>query len=111
MPGSAEILFERQRGLAVATLNRPEALNAINLKMYRAFEPRLSDWGSDPGVRALILRGAGDHAFCAGGDGRALSQTRGRPLVRGEDPLDMFRQECPFIPRLPRVPPPRIALA
>jgi enoyl-CoA hydratase len=111
MTGTAEILFERQRGLAVATLNRPEALNAVNLGMYRAFEPRLSGWGSDPGVRAVLLRGAGDRAFCAGGDVRAIYEARGRPLVRGEYAFDMFREEYLFIQRLHRFPKPRIALA
>jgi enoyl-CoA hydratase len=111
MTGSGEILFEQQGGLAVATLNRPEALNAVNLTMFRAFEPRLSEWGRDPGVRALLLRGAGDRAFCAGGDVRAIYQARGRPLVRGEYTFDMFREEYLFIQRLHRFSKPRIALA
>src|SRR5260370_139897 len=111
MSGTGEILFEQRRGLAVATLNRPEALNAVNLKMFRAFAPRLSGWGGDPGVRAVLLRGAGDRAFCAGGDLRAIHEERGRPLVRGEYTFDMFREEYLFIRRLHRFPKPRIALA
>ena len=111
MTGTGEMLFEQQRGLAVATLNRPEALNAINLAMYRVFELQLDHWGSDPGVRALLLRGAGDRAFCAGGDVRAIYQFRGRPLVRGEYAFDMFREEYLFVQRLHRFPKPLIALA
>jgi enoyl-CoA hydratase len=111
MDGSAEILFERQRGLAIATLNRPEALNAVNLTMFRAFAPRLSEWSRDPGVHAVLLRGNGDRAFSAGGDVRAIYQARGRPLVRGEYGFDMFREEYLFIQRLHRFPKPWIALA
>lgn len=105
------MLFERQGGLATATLNRPEALNAIDLEMFRAFDPRLTEWGGDPDVHAVLLRGAGDRAFCAGGDVRAIYQARGRPLIRGEYAFDMFREEYRFIQRLHRLNKPRIALA
>jgi len=110
MPGMGEILFEKQGGVAVATLNRPDALNAVNLGMYRAFEPQLTDWSADQSVAALLLRGAG-RAFCAGGDVRAIYEARGRPLVRGEYAFDMFREEYLFIRQLHRFPKPQIALA
>jgi enoyl-CoA hydratase len=111
MSATEEILFERRGGLAIATLNRPQALNAVNLGMYRAFEPRLAEWAEDPGVRALLLRGAGPRGFCAGGDIRAIYEARGRALVRGEYAFDMFREEYLFIRRLHHFPRPRIALA
>jgi enoyl-CoA hydratase len=111
MPGTGEILFEQQGGLAVATLHRPEALNAVNLGMYRAFWPRQAAWAADESVGALLLRGAGDKAFCAGGDIRAIYQARGRPLVPGEYAFDMFREEYLFIQALHRFPKPWIALA
>jgi enoyl-CoA hydratase len=106
-----EILFEQRNGLAMATLNRPRALNAVNLGMYRAFEPRLAAWAADPGVHALLLRGAGERGLCAGGDIRAIYEARRRPLVRGEYAFDMFREEYLFIRNLHRFPKPRIALA
>lgn len=111
MPGMDEILFDQQEGLAVATLNRPEALNAVNLRMYRAFETQLAAWTTRPGVSALLLRGAGKRAFCAGGDIRAIYETRGRPLVRGEYAFDMFWEEYIFIRNFHRFPKPQIALA
>jgi enoyl-CoA hydratase len=107
---TGEILFEQQGGLAVATLNRPAALNAVNLRMYRAFEPKLAGWATDSSVGALLLRGAG-RAFCAGGDVRAIYESRERPLVRGEYAFDMFREEYLFIHHLHRFPKPQIALA
>lgn len=111
MPGMGDILFEQQGSLAVATLNRPDALNAVNLDMYRAFAPRQAAWATDPNVAALLLRGAGARAFCSGGDVRAIYLARGQPLVRGEYAFDMFREEYLFIRRVHRFPKPWIALA
>lgn len=71
-PETDEILFERRGGLAIVTLNRPQALNALNLPMIRAYAPRLADWARDPSVAAVLIRGAGGRAFCAGGDVRAV---------------------------------------
>jgi enoyl-CoA hydratase len=110
MPGMGEILFEQRGGVATATLNRPDALNSVNLSMYRAFAPRLTEWSTDSSVAALLLRGNG-RAFCAGGDVRAIYEARGRPLVRGEYAFDMFREEYLFIRQLHRFPKPQIALA
>lgn len=67
-----EILFERIGAWGVVTLNRPQALNALNRAMCIAMKARLSEWAADDGVRAVLVKGAGDRAFCAGGDIRAL---------------------------------------
>src|ERR1700720_3181349 len=72
---SDEILLERSGGLAVITLNRPKALNTLTLSMYRTLDPELVAWGSDPSVHAVLIRGAGERAFCAGGDVRAIYET------------------------------------
>jgi enoyl-CoA hydratase len=53
-------------------LNRPRALNALNLSMIRACAAILDAWRDDPHVHAVVIEGAGDRAFCAGGDIRAL---------------------------------------
>jgi enoyl-CoA hydratase len=55
-------------------LNRPKALNAIDLPMIRACARALDAWRDDPHVHAVVIEGAGDRAFCAGGDIRALRQ-------------------------------------
>ena len=48
-----DILFGREGGLATVTLNRPHALNAFTLDMYRRFDPTLRDWADDPAVQAV----------------------------------------------------------
>ena len=111
MAETDEILFERQGSLAIATLNRPAALNAVTLGMYRAFAPRLAAWAEDPSVRTVLLRGAGTRAFCAGGDIRAIYDARSRPLVPGDYTFDLFREEYLFIRQLHRFPKPVVALA
>ena len=50
------------------TLNRPKALNALTWDMCSAIEAALDDWHDDPDVALIIIDGAGDRAFCAGGD-------------------------------------------
>jgi len=62
------------------TLNRPHALNAITLDMAIAMTALLREWRSDPKVGAVLLDGAGDRGFCAGGDIRALYEAvKNRP--------------------------------
>lgn len=51
-----------------ATLNKPKALNALNLSMIRLLAPRLQAWQADENIVAVVLDGAEDKAFCAGGD-------------------------------------------
>jgi enoyl-CoA hydratase len=58
----------RQEQVAVVTLNRPEALNALNTQMAVALEAAMGELGADPQVRCIVLTGAGDRAFCAGAD-------------------------------------------
>jgi len=62
-----EVLFEVEGHVAVVTLNRPERLNAITLEMLDALTMRLREADGDPGVRCILLTGAG-RAFCAGLD-------------------------------------------
>lgn len=54
------------------TLNRPKALNVIDLEMVRSLHAQLNAWARDDKVYAVVLRGTGEKAFCAGGDIRAL---------------------------------------
>ncbi|WP_448586136.1 enoyl-CoA hydratase/isomerase family protein [Thermaurantiacus sp.] len=63
-----EILFRREGRIGLATLNRPAALNALNRAMCADYHRQLLDWSLDPEVEAVVLEGAGERAFCAGGD-------------------------------------------
>jgi enoyl-CoA hydratase/carnithine racemase len=62
------VLVERADGTAVVRLNRPQRLNAINEDIRRELPPALAALNADPGVRALVLTGAGERAFSAGQD-------------------------------------------
>jgi enoyl-CoA hydratase len=53
-------------------LNRPKALNALDLPMVQLMTKVLTAWRDDPAVELVIVTGGGDRAFCAGGDIRAL---------------------------------------
>jgi enoyl-CoA hydratase/carnithine racemase len=64
----AEILFDVRDGLGLITLNRPKALNALTHGMILEMEKVIPGWEKDPAIKAVVLRGAGDRAFCAGGD-------------------------------------------
>jgi enoyl-CoA hydratase len=75
MSANDEIRFERRGGLMVVTLSRPRALNALSLAMCQALDAGLAEWQADPAVRAVLIKGTGERAFCAGGDIRALYRT------------------------------------
>ena len=62
------ILTEQRGSIGLITLNRPKALNALNLEMVQLIGTALDEWESDESVRAVLFIGAGDRAFCAGGD-------------------------------------------
>lgn len=66
------VLSEVRNHIGHLTLNRPGGLNAINLEMVRSLQQQLDAWVEDPQVKAVVLRGAGEKAFCAGGDIRSL---------------------------------------
>jgi len=83
------VLTRVEGGLGLITLNRPRALNSLNLDMIRILTPVLKSWESPgSGVKAVLVRGAGDKAFCAGGDIRALTEVPG-----GEIQKTFFREE------------------
>jgi enoyl-CoA hydratase len=58
---------KRPNGVVVATLNRPEKLNAVNGTLHRELSTLARDFDADPETRAMVITGAG-RAFCAGGD-------------------------------------------
>ena len=68
------VIARRDGRIGRIMLNRPKALNAIDLPMIRACSRALGGWREDPHVHAVVIEGAGDRAFCAGGDIRALRQ-------------------------------------
>jgi enoyl-CoA hydratase len=67
-----DVLVREHGALRRLTLNRPQALNAITLEMAVTMTELLRAWAADPAVGAVLIDGAGERAFCAGGDIRAL---------------------------------------
>ena len=83
---SEPVLFDaREDGIAVITLNRPETRNALSAEVRQGLFSAWDRFERDPDLRIAILTGAGDKAFCAGGD---LKETveKGMPMP----PRDMF---------------------
>jgi enoyl-CoA hydratase len=74
MDSDDTVIARREGRVGRILLNRPKALNAIDLPMIRACSRALDGWRDDPHVHAVVIEGAGDRAFCAGGDIRALRQ-------------------------------------
>ena len=103
-----DILFEQRGGLGLVTLNRAGALNALTLDMIRRLDERLQQWEQEPGVDAVLVRGAGGRAFCAGGDIRALYDARNDPGSRYG--AVFYRDEYRLNRRIFRYPKPYIAL-
>lgn len=77
------LLVEVAEGVARVTLNRPEVRNALNEALLRELESALRRLEDDPAARVVVLRGAGDRAFCAGADLRKVAD-RGTTLQARE---------------------------
>ncbi len=67
-PAWTTIAIERSEGIATVTLNRPEARNAIDRQMAGELHQVFSDFTVDDSLRAVIVTGQGEQAFCAGAD-------------------------------------------
>ncbi|NOT41443.1 MAG: enoyl-CoA hydratase/isomerase family protein [Alphaproteobacteria bacterium] len=102
-----DVLFETRGGVGLITLNRPKALNALTLGMVDAMQTQLAAWRGDAAVELVVVRGAGERAFCAGGDIRALydSGKAGTPYV-----IDFYEREYKLNTYIKRYPKPYIAL-
>lgn len=89
------VLYDKQDGIAYLTLNRPDRLNAYNLAMRDDLSEILPAARDDDEVRVVVLRGAGDRAFCAGADlsefGTAPSVLASREARWERDIWGLFR--------------------
>lgn len=85
---SPEVQLESIEDKGVIILNRPKALNALNLSMIRQIYPTLQRWEKEKSM--IVVKGVGDKAFCAGGDVRAVTEAgkSGDSLTQ-----DFFREE------------------
>jgi len=79
---SETVILERDEAVAIVTLNRPERLNSFNTATTDALQRIFAELAEDPGVRALIVTGAG-RGFCAGQDLTERVMTPGAPVDVG----------------------------
>jgi enoyl-CoA hydratase len=105
---ASEILFERRGAAGIVTLNRPKALNAVTHEMVHALADQLASWARDGAVTRVIVTAAGERAFSAGGDIRALYDL-GRAGKQAEA-LTFWRDEYPLNTFIKRYPKPYVSL-
>ncbi|MBW7849196.1 MAG: enoyl-CoA hydratase/isomerase family protein [Rhodospirillales bacterium] len=103
-----EIIFEVRHGIGKILLNRPQALNALTFSQIRAMDRQLRAWAEDRSVRAVTIEGAGEKAFCAGGDIRAIYESRQREEFGAL--ADFYREEYILNHFIKTFPKPYIAL-
>src|SRR5437660_8068 len=108
MNSTPEILFERRGAAGIITLNRPKALNAVTHDMVRALARQLTEWQHDGAVTRVVITAAGERAFSAGGDIRALYEL-GR-AGRQAEALTFWREEYPLNAMIKRYRKPYVAL-
>ena len=70
-----EIIFLEKNNTGIITLNRPKALNALNIDMAKIFSEKLQEWNENVNIKRVLLIGEGKH-FCAGGDVKSLYLTK-----------------------------------
>ena len=95
---SRDVLYEEKGGVATITLNRPDSLNAIRVGMYEEIADAIqrAGWNSEVGV--IVLTGAGDRAFCVGGDtSDRKSERKGRGIIGV--PLDQVHGAIRDVPK------------
>jgi enoyl-CoA hydratase/carnithine racemase len=85
-----ELTLERRGGVLVVTIDRPERMNALGQQVYDGLRSTWASVGGDPGIRAIVITGAGSRAFCAGMDLQAFAR-RGGHRPSSDDVHDELR--------------------
>ncbi|MGZ5872866.1 MAG: enoyl-CoA hydratase/isomerase family protein [Bradyrhizobium sp.] len=105
--GSEPDLIVRREGAAgIIRLNRPKAINAVTLEMFRGIDRALDQFEADPAVGLILLEGAGDRGLCAGGDIRALYDSS---RANGDLGKILWREEYILNARIAKLPKPYVA--
>ncbi len=104
MPLFETLLYTTSAGICTITLNRPEVYNALSEQMKNEINDALKEAEKDPSVRCLVIRGAGDKAFCSGQDlkehsGRESRRSLKESLEKSYNPMirRMRTMEKPII--------------
>src|ERR1700730_5143295 len=101
-----DLIARREGAAGVIRLNRPKAINAVTLQMFRDIDKALDEFESDPAVGLILLEGAGERGLCAGGDIRALYESS---LAGGDLGKILWREEYILNARIARFPKPYVA--
>ena len=104
-----DVIIETIGRCGAITLNRPAALNALDLAMVRAIAGALDRWEDEAAIRCVLIRAAGARAFCAGADIRALYQLG--KAGQHDAQMALFRDEYRLNRRIKQYPKPIVALA
>jgi methylglutaconyl-CoA hydratase len=100
MSGDASLLTVEQRGtIAIWTINRPDRMNSLSRHLLLAFGRLSREVATNPSVRAVVVTGAGDKAFCAGAD---LKERRGMSENDIRVQVDLYRSELGPLDRCPK---------
>jgi enoyl-CoA hydratase len=101
-----DLIARREGAVGVIRLNRPKAINAVTLEMFRDIDKALDAFEADPDVRVILLEGAGERGLCAGGDIRALYESS---KVHGDLGKILWREEYILNARIAKFPKPYVA--
>ncbi len=106
---AAAVLIRTEGALGRLTLNRPKAINALDIDMITRLTAALDAWRDDTDVEIVLIDGAGERGLCAGGDVRALYEQ----IVAGhpERTVDFFRAEYRLDAMIAEYPKPVVAFA
>jgi enoyl-CoA hydratase/carnithine racemase len=85
-----EIVSHIEAGIGWIKLNRPKALNSLSFNMIRQLTQTLTEWSTHANIKAVVVQGEGDKAFCAGGDVRAAYMAKQQGNL---EPLEGFFRE------------------
>ncbi|WP_341716318.1 enoyl-CoA hydratase-related protein [Micromonospora sp. FIMYZ51] len=102
MSATESVVVERAGSIMTVTINRPEAYNALNAEVLRRLHAAVRDADGDPAIRAVVITGSGEKAFCAGADLKELAgmgaDRAHRTLHAGQRVLrDVERAKIPVI--------------
>jgi enoyl-CoA hydratase len=101
-----DLIARREGSAGIIRLNRPQAINAVTLEMFRGVDKALDAFEADPEVVLILLEGAGDRGLCAGGDIRALYDSS---QVKGNLGKILWREEYVLNARIAKFPKPYVA--
>lgn len=106
---AAAVLIRTENSLGRITLNRPRAINALDLNMIVRITEALHAWADDSDIETILIDGEGERGFCAGGDVRALYEH----LVEGHsgDIAEFFRAEYAMNALIAEYPKPIVVFA